>query len=197
MCLESSYQCTAEQPSRPINLVFGWSSCCFNILSAIVLEHLKLQSQMVECLRSKWLPQIGWCTSRGRHHFLLNPAQYLITQSNLSVVWMPSISVRVIKRSRTLGKHRNEDTAARWWDCFNSQSVSYGFDPQLKGSQPHRADKLRSTGRGQAWDDSICFKLQKYMPTTTSATPKCGRQLNKFTGGMLLRCHKLNHFMAA
>lgn len=138
---------------------------------------------MVECLRSKWLPQIGWCTSRGRHHFLLNPAQYLITQSNLSVVWMPSISVRVIKRSRTLGKHRNEDTAARWWDCFNSQSVSYGFDPQLKGSQPHRADKLRSMGRGQARDNSICFKLQKYMPTTTSATSKCAEQLNKFTGG--------------
>lgn len=115
-----------------------------------------------------WVPgikmatfQIGWCTSRGRHHFLLNPVQYLITQPNLSTVWMPSISVRVIRRSRTLGKHMNEDTAARWWDCFNSQSVSYSFDPQLKGSQLHKADKLRSRGRGQTQDDSICFKSPK------------------------------------
>lgn len=126
--------------------------------------------------------QIAWCTCRGRHHFLLNPVQYLIAQSNLSVVWMPSISVRLIKRSRTLGKHRNEDTAARWWDCFNSQSVSYSFDRQLKGSQPHKADKLRSRGRGKTLDDSICFKSPNMVPTK-SANTQFLMQLNKFTSG--------------
>lgn len=129
--------------------------------------------------------QTGGCTSKVRHHFLLNPVQNLITQSNLSTVWVPSISVRVIKRSRTLGKHRNEDTAARWWDCFNSRSVSYSFDPQLKGSQPHKADKLRSRWRGQAQDDSICFKLPKketnYKKTNKRKITKSLIQLNKFT----------------
>lgn len=101
--------------------------------------------------------QISGCTSRAVRHFLLNPLQHPITQSNISTVWMPSISVRVIKSSRALGKHGNEDTAACWWDRLNSQSVSYSFDPQLKGGRRHKADKLRSRGRGQAQDNSICF----------------------------------------
>lgn len=189
-----------------------WPDRVLNISSAAALGVWKLQSQV--CLGSKWLPRRQVAVQAGADIiFGWTPVQYLITQSNLSTVWMLSISVRVIKRSRTLGKHKNEDTAARWWDCFNSQSVSYSFDPQLKGSQPHKADKLKSRRGGQAQDDSICFKpthqkkkegKKKHLTAVTTGQKKVEtnnkihdaiKQIHSW--GVGLRSHKLNHSRAA
>lgn len=76
-----------------------------NSLLTVLFDILKLQSHLVAYPRSI-CPPIKALDAQTETDIIFSwtLAENLITQSNLSAVWMPSISVRVIKRCRTLGE---------------------------------------------------------------------------------------------